>query len=130
MAPQFPSIQSFFEKDPSPRKSQDVSCNLQAELGDGFTEAEVDTALHPKLHTWLPHVEYEHMDIGSLIPGPGCMALVGRIVNFYDQSTPSKRPQAAKGCLKVIVKDDTGAMTVMFIDRKEATPSWVFRTYR
>lgn len=123
MAPQFPSIQSFFEKEPSPRRSKDVNSDPQAAMSDGFTDAEVEATIHPKLHKWQPHVEYENMDIGSLSPGPGCVALVGRVVNFYDQSTPSKRPQAAKGCFKVIVKDDTGAMMVMFIDRKRATPS-------
>lgn len=113
MAPQFPSIQSFFEKEPGPRKSKDADASPQAESNDGFTEAEVEAALHPKLHKWVPRVEYENTDIGSLIPGPGCVAVIGRIVNFYDQATPSKRPQAAKGCFKVIVKDDTGAMTVL-----------------
>lgn len=48
----------------------------------------------------------------SLNPGPGCVALEGRIVNFYDQATPSKMPQAAKGCLKLIMRDDTAALSV------------------
>lgn len=79
---------------------------------DGFTEEEVDAVLHPRLYTWRPQAEYHDVDIRSLVPGPGCVALTARIVNFYDQVTPSKMPQAAKGCLKVIVKDDTGAMVV------------------
>ena len=37
---------------------------------------------------------------------------MGRIVNFYDQAMNSKMPQAAKGCLKIVVKDDTGAFGV------------------
>jgi len=113
MVPQFPSIQSFFEKEPALRKSKAVNDDPQTESSDGFIEAEVEAALHPKLHKWVPRGEYENMDIGSLILGPGCVALVGRIVNFYDQPTPSKRPQAARGCFKVIIKDDTGAMTVL-----------------
>jgi len=40
---------------------------------------------------------------------------MGRIVNFYDQTTTSKMPKAAKGCLKMIMKDDTGALTVSLI---------------
>lgn len=48
------------------------------------------------------------------MPGPGCVAFMGRVVNFYDQATLSKAPQAAKGCLKVVVKDDTGALMVPF----------------
>lgn len=39
---------------------------------------------------------------------------MGRIVNFYDQPTPSKMPQAAKGCLKAVVKDDAGALAVRY----------------
>ena len=52
------------------------------------------------------------MDIGGLVAGPRNVALTGRVANFYDQATPSKMPQAAKGCLKVIVKDNTGAIAV------------------
>ena len=115
MALHMSSIQSFFEKDPAARKSKAVNGDSQTESNDGFTEAEVEAALHPKLHKWVPRGEYENMDIGSLIPGPGCVALIGRIVNFYDQPTPSKRPHAARGCFKVIIKDDTGVMTVMSI---------------
>ncbi len=37
---------------------------------------------------------------------------MGRIVNFHNIATPSKMPKAAQGCLKLIVKDDTGAFTV------------------
>ena len=55
---------------------------------------------------------YEETEIGSLVPGPQRVALMGRVANFYDQSTPNKMPQAAKGCVKIIVKDDTGALTV------------------
>ena len=79
---------------------------------DGFTEEEMDAVLHPRLHTWRPRVEYQDVDIGSLVPGPGCVVLTARIVNFFNQAMSSKMPQAAKGCLKVIVKDDTGAMVV------------------
>ena len=81
-------------------------------LNDGFTEEEIESALHPTFHRWQPRAEYQDVDIDSLVPGPGCVAIMARIVNFYDMATPSKRPQAAKGCLRVIVKDDTGCLVV------------------
>ena len=125
------AIQAYFSPKTSPSKESPVTTKVVCSPGDGFirngidgltlgtdvpsdgfTEEEMDAILHPRLHIWRPRVEYPDVDIGSLVPGPGCVALTARIVNFYDQATPSKMPQAAKGCLKVIVKDDTGAMVV------------------
>ena len=111
MSPQFPSIQSFFQPEISPTKKPAIA-NPPSECGDGFTAEEVEATLQPRLHSWQPRGSYENVEIGSLVPGPGCVALMGRVVNFYDQATPSKAPQAAKGCLKVIVKDDSGAIMV------------------
>ena len=37
---------------------------------------------------------------------------MGRVVNLHHIATPSKMPKAATGCLKLTVKDDTGAFTV------------------
>lgn len=114
MAPQVPSIQSFFQPEvPSaqrPKKRKHTELN--EDNGDGFTSSEISSALHPTLHKWQPRSTYVETDIGSLVPGPGCVALMGRVVNFYDQEMKSKIPQAAKGCLKVVVKDDTGAFAV------------------
>lgn len=102
---QNPSIQSFFTKPANPPTAP----------GDGFTPQEVDAVLHPAIdESWLPAQDYEECDIASLIPGPRCVTFQGRIANFYDQQTASKRPQAAKGCCKVVVKDDSGALTVQF----------------
>ncbi|KAJ9665735.1 hypothetical protein H2201_004220 [Coniosporium apollinis] len=113
MAPQFPSIEQFFEKQSSQSPKKRVRSSPPSQAGDGFTEAEVDAVLHPPANqTWSPPNEYEKVDIAALIPGPKCVTFVGRVANFYDQSTPSKKPRAAKGCVKIIVKDDTGALTV------------------
>ena len=68
--------------------------------------------MRPTADNWIPQRDYEGVDIGSLIPGPQAVSLTARIVNFYDQATPNKMPQAARGCIKIIVKDDTGALTV------------------
>ena len=112
MPPQFPSIQSFFQPEIAPAKNK-ASTNPTTVPGDGFTAAEVEATMHPTtLHKWEPRGTYHDAEIDSLSPGPRCVALMGRVVNFYDLQTPSKRPQAAKGCLKLAVKDDTGVIDV------------------
>ncbi|MCJ1432732.1 hypothetical protein MMC27_002089 [Xylographa pallens] len=112
MAPQFPSIQSFFEKEIPVKKDRIHASDLQIDINDGFSEEEVQAALYPTLHRWNPRNDYEDSYISSLVPGPGRRALQGRVVNFYQQQTLSKKPQAAKGCLKVVIKDDTGTLMV------------------
>lgn len=57
-------------------------------------------------------IDYEEVDLGSLEPGPRHLALVGRVVNFSDQVRPSKSRKAAQGCIKVVIADDTGVLTV------------------
>lgn len=114
MPQQFPSIQSFFQPEMSPSKKENVS-GPAAAAGDGFTAQEVETTLHrPSLPTWHPRGTYEEIDIKTLMPGPGCVTIMGRVVNFFQLQTPSKAPHAAKGCLKLVVKDDTGALVVGF----------------
>ncbi|MCJ1308764.1 hypothetical protein MMC25_002418 [Agyrium rufum] len=62
---------------------------------------------------WIPKAEYEETDIAALVPGPGRVMIGGRIVNFYDQKIEKKTsPQAARGCIKLIVKDDTGVIAI------------------
>jgi hypothetical protein len=118
MPPQFPSIQSFFQSSKSssskqPAKHSSKPPTAQNALGDGFTADEVNAVLHPKIdNSWTPTKHYEDVDIASLVPGPHRVTFQGRIVNLYDQQCPSKKPRAAKGCVKCIVKDDSGAMTV------------------
>lgn len=110
MAHQYPSIQSFFPFVTPTAPKDDVGTSAKA--GDGFTAEEIEATVHPQLDSWVPQQEYEEVDIATLVPGYQRVTFTGRVVNFYDQQTPSKMPQAAKGCLKVIVKDDSGALTV------------------
>ena len=114
MAPQITSIQSFFQPEvPSAQKRQKpAACHQPSDTGDGFTSSEIEAALHPSLHKWQPRTLYNDTDIRDLVAGPGCVALMGRIVNFHHIATPSKMPKAAKGCLKLTVKDDTGTLAV------------------
>ena len=114
MAPQITSIQSFFQPEvPSAQKTRKPAPHHQpTDTGDGFTSSEIEAALHPSLHKWQPRTAYKDTNIGDLIAGPGCVALMGRVVNLHHIPTPSKMPHAAKGCLKLTVKDDTGAFSV------------------
>ena len=114
MAPQITSIQSFFQPEvPSAQKTQKPAPHHRAsDTSDGFTSSEIEAALHPVLHKWQPRATYNQTDIGDLVPGPSCVMLMGRVVNFHHIATPSNMPKAAKGCLKLTVKDDTGALTV------------------
>lgn len=114
MPPQFPSIQSFFQASKhSSNKKRSKPVVESGEPGDGFTSEEVDAVLHPKLDTaWTPTDHYDNVDIASLAPGPNRIEFQGRIANLYHQAMPSKRPRAAKGCVKCIIKDDSGAVTV------------------
>jgi hypothetical protein len=129
MAPQFPSIQSFFKASKSAISQTDTQRNTSSqsqrkEVGDGFTDAEVDAVLHPIIdETWVPAQDYEESKIADLVPGPKRVHFQGRVANFYDQNTPSKRPRAAKGCVKIIVKDDSGALTV-----RNASPIPAYQT--
>ena len=114
MAPQIASIQSFFQPEvPSAQKTQKPAASHQpSDTSDGFTSSEIEAALHPTLHQWQPRATYNDTDIGDLVAGPGCVALMGRIVNFHNTTTPSNMPKAAQGYFKLTVKDDTGAFTV------------------
>ena len=109
MAPQHASIDSFLLSKPlTPHPA------LSARpIGDGFSTEEIDRVLHPQPNTdWQPAKHYEEVDIGDIDSGPGCIMIQGRIANILHQPNVNKKPKAAKGCIKVIVKDDTGAISV------------------
>lgn len=118
MPPQSLSIQSFFSSSPSKQSTSSNSSGKKATssatqpVGDGFTAEEINAVLHPPSTKWTATQDYEETDIGNVVAGPKCITFMGRIVNLYNQSTPSKRPVAAQGCVKMIVADDTGAITV------------------
>jgi len=81
--------------------------------GDGFTSAEVDAVLHPSVdNSWTPTEDYAEFAIADLALGPRGITFQDRIANSYDQRTLIKKPQAAKGCVKCVVKDNSGAVTV------------------
>lgn len=116
MAHQFPSIQSFFQSEVPMAMKAPTSPAALAEAGDGFTPEEIQATLRTTLHKWQPRCEYPKIGISSLEPGPGCFELEGRVVNMQDEKQSSaKMPHAAKGCLKLLVRDDTGVIFVCWI---------------
>lgn len=59
-----------------------------------------------------PELDYERAFLGTLAPGPCNLTLIGRIVYFNDQAKPSKSHKAAQGCIKILLTDDTGVLTI------------------
>jgi hypothetical protein len=112
MVRQSTSIQAFFPPQSSPIKPS-LSAPSSPISGDGFTSEELQNALQPTPHDdWTPGGEYDEYEIDSLVPGPARIKIVGRLVNLFENSSGTKLPLAAKGALHIVVKDDTGAVTV------------------
>lgn len=126
MPPQSPSIQSFFPREPSLRTQipaaassapapADPRSSSPHAPGDGFNGADVDPVFHPAgLPAWHPPKEYAEVEIGALVPGPACVMVTGRVVNFYDRVNGSAggMPRAARGCWRCVVGDGTGFVVV------------------
>ncbi|KAI5273899.1 hypothetical protein E4T47_02819 [Aureobasidium subglaciale] len=111
MAKQGPSIQSFFPSRPPPSKGQFRTSSPNP--GDGFTQEELDTSPIPlQQDNWVPSANYDEFDIDSLVPGPSRIKIIGRIVNLFERSPKIKLSAGAKGSLHLVVKDDTGAVTI------------------
>jgi hypothetical protein len=81
-------------------------------VGDGFTSEELETVLYPPSTQWAPTQDYEEANIGNLRACSHPITFTGRIVNLYNRRDSSKSERAAKGVLKLMVADDTGAVTV------------------
>jgi hypothetical protein len=107
MPAQQPSIELFL--------ATRARASAKPSVGDGFTPEEVDAALRPTVDaSWTPDAAHAETEIASLEPGPRCVVIRGRIINFFDQPATVRRLNAAKGCFKLIVKDDSGALCVTF----------------
>lgn len=109
------SIQAFFSSTPkrSPIERSSPHQSSDTVIGDGFTEDEVKEALKPKpAGPWQPTTQYAECDIRDLIPGSGAVSFMGRVANILDAANTPKMPRSAKGCLKLCIKDDGGAITV------------------
>ena len=108
------SIQSYFHAAGKSSLKQghrpQTAANTQSSSPNNIVEEQHCSS--PFYEGWHPQVEYQETEISSSIPGPGRVAITGRIANFFHLETSSKSPHAAKGCWKLIVKDDTGAIEV------------------
>ncbi|GIZ40976.1 hypothetical protein CKM354_000429500 [Cercospora kikuchii] len=103
------SIQAYLTPVTSPVKSPAV----ETPVGDGFTSEELQEALKPNAQeTWHPDFEYADMEISDLIAGPKAVTFMGRVANIYDVANSARTPRSAKGCVKLCVKDGSGAITV------------------
>ncbi|KAI9730849.1 MAG: hypothetical protein M1834_005567 [Cirrosporium novae-zelandiae] len=117
MAPKYPSIESFMHPRPSPQKTTSPSTLTP---GDGFTAEEIEMSLNPTTLPWNPNQEYDDTDIIDLTSGWKNVTFMGRVVNFHSFPIPDRGPQSAKGCTKIVVKDDTGIIVVKLLYAHEA----------
>ncbi|WPH02560.1 Hypothetical protein R9X50_00542500 [Acrodontium crateriforme] len=109
------SIQNFLLPTPSnsPSKRDLSPAQSNVSYGDGFTEAEINEARTPKsIEPCYPTSEYLECEIRDLQPGHRAVTFMGRIANIFDVSNSPKTARSAKGCSKLCVKDETGAITV------------------
>ncbi len=119
MAKSLTSIKSFFEPVPLHLQSplNGDPANLQsttASIENGLVEPKARRSkreLSPS--HWQPHHDYEEVSIGNLAPGPRRVSFIARVVNlYYEHKVHIKMPDAAKGCLKILVKDDSALILV------------------
>lgn len=108
------AFKSFFE--PLPLSSEAASparpLTNPAPMEDDSTESEQRcTEPLPSRH-WQPQHDYEQVSIGELAPGSRRVSFTARVVNLYDHHACSKLERSAKGCLKVLVKDDSALILV------------------
>ncbi|KAG8526703.1 uncharacterized protein KY384_008132 [Bacidia gigantensis] len=106
MSAQASSIQSYFQ-----RENCNPGTGMQRNTtagGDSTSSAKGPTPSEK----WQPRSQYTEKQIRDLKVGPGNVSVTGRVVNFYEQTSRGKSPLAAKGSLKIVVKDDSGAITV------------------
>lgn len=109
---------SFFGDVPSasePSRQRNSSAHLRNSLKmcHSFTDSEERETGTPSPAHWQRQDDYEHVSIGELAPGSRKVFFLARVVNLYDQpTTHSKVQESAKGCLKLLVKDDSALISV------------------
>ena len=131
------SIESYFEpktitsqgqgkppkSPPAWSPTNQPSSHTISDTGDGFSAYELAKASEPESsleanRQWVSGVGYQHVDIDDLHPGPRRVRIQGRVVNFRHYLQGMKKPPAARGCWRILVKDDTGVISV----RKASSP--------
>ncbi len=109
-----PSIQSFYQREVRLDKAKVASSSLP-QKGDGFTEEELANTLDPLSRKWDPQREYMESNISQLVPGPGAVTFIGRIVNLRTVFGRDAKQPKASGYHYLIVKDDSAAISVRSI---------------
>ncbi|GAB7342995.1 hypothetical protein MBLNU457_g1091t2 [Dothideomycetes sp. NU457] len=108
MASSTPSIQSFFHSQSSSPQKLSLT-----QPDDESTYSQFRTTVGTfRKQPWKPSADYIRYEITDLLPGPGRVCVQGRIANIFNLGNLSRVPYGAKGCLKLLVKDDTGVLTV------------------
>ena len=80
--------------------------------GDGFTSSESSRSHHLSQADWQPKEHYDEVPIGQLAPGLRNVMIIGRVINLFDMPVTSKMSKAARGCIKILIKDDQAALVV------------------
>ena len=108
------SIRSFMHPLTPPHSSKARSNLLVLNFHScSLAEDGVDEQTNPNpLAECSPQQDYEDASIGDLVPGPRRVSFTARIVNMYEQTVESKMPQAAKGCFRLLMKDDSALLLV------------------
>lgn len=70
------------------------------------------TAFCPLTQNRIPLQSYEQRAISDLKPGPCQAAVTGVVVNLQSHCSELNGAAGAKGCLKVILRDETGEILV------------------
>ncbi|KAK0616078.1 hypothetical protein B0T17DRAFT_592697 [Bombardia bombarda] len=113
----FPSIQSFYQKEVTPKTHGPSKLLIQAQDA-GFTSTEVQAALRPLTQPWNPTGTYEPVAIAELEPGPRQkVRITGRLVNF-SPSSEDREPKwgsVPQGYHLLVVKDDTGVVAIRLL---------------
>lgn len=95
---------------------EDDLANLHAttaSIENGFVESLTRITGKLSLSPWRPQHDYEKVSIGNLAPGPRRVSFTARVVNLYhEHKVHSRMPDSAKGCLKILVKDDSALVLV------------------
>ena len=112
MPSSYPSIKTFYKpeiKTAAPPSSLPES----TQVGDGFTEEELHAAQDPTTREWNPEREYTEHTISSLTTGPSPVTFSGRVVNFTTIRGTSQKEKSAAGWHYLLLKDDTGVISVL-----------------
>ncbi len=123
--PEQMSIQNFYEREiRPPRVASDSAAHADLQTSDGFTADEINAVIHPAgLPPWQPRDDYPEQDIADVEPGPGRIAVTGRIVNLYHQPRARAAAAGPRGFWRLCIKDDTGAIVVRIRAAFDHSPS-------